>query len=114
MLDGEYGEGYEIAMSVLVKLGDIYGADRMLRVENVHIDGAAYGWINDSGLELVEKLASSGARFRVPATLNPSSIDFDMWQELKVPSCIANEQLRLTNALKRMGGIPTWTCAPYQ
>jgi hypothetical protein len=39
MLDGEYGEGYEIAMSVLVKLGDIYSADRMLKVENVHIDG---------------------------------------------------------------------------
>jgi hypothetical protein len=114
LLDGEYGEGYEIAMSVLAKLGDIYGADRMLRIENVHIDGAAYGWINDSGLELIEKLASSGACFRVPATLNPSSIDFDMWQELKIPSCVANKQLRLANALKRMGGIPTWTCAPYQ
>jgi len=114
MLDGEYGEGYEIAMSVLVKLGDIYGADRMLKVENVHIDGAAYGWINDSGLELIGKLASSGARFRVPATLNPSSIDFDMWQELKIPSHVARKQLRLAKALKRMGGTPTWTCAPYQ
>jgi len=114
MLDGEYGEGYEIAMSVLVKLGDIYGADRMLKVENVHIDGAAYGWINDSGLELIRKLASSGARFQVPATLNPSSIDFDMWQELKIPPQVARKQLRLTKALKKMGGTPTWTCAPYQ
>ena len=114
MLDGEYGEGYEIAMSVLVKLGDIYGADKMLNVENVHIDGAAYGWINDSGLELIGKLASSETHFRVPATLNPSSIDFDMWQELKIPSKVARKQLRLAKALQRMGGIPTWTCAPYQ
>jgi predicted aconitase len=114
MHDGEYGEGYEIAMSVLVKLGDIYGADRMLKMENVHIDGAAYGWINDSGLELIEKLASSGTHFRVPATLNPSSIDFDMWQKLKTPPQIARKQLKLAKALIRMGGTPTWTCAPYQ
>jgi len=49
MLNGEYGEGPEIAMSVLVKLGEMYGADKMLKIENVHIDGAAYGGINDSG-----------------------------------------------------------------
>ncbi len=55
ILNGEYGQGAEIAMSILVKLGDMYGADRMLNVENVHVDGAAYGWINDAGLELVEK-----------------------------------------------------------
>ena len=114
MLDGEFGEACEIAMSVLVKLGDIYGADRMLNVENVHIDGAAYGWINDAGLELVQKLASSGGRFRVPATLNPSSIDFDMWQELQIAPKVAKKQLRLAKALQSMGGTPTWTCAPYQ
>ena len=114
LLNGEHGEGAEIAMSVLVKLGEMYGADRMLNVENVHIDGAAYGWINDSGFELVERLCSSGTRFRVPATLNPSSIDFEMWKELKVPSWVAEKQLRLANALKKMGATPTWTCAPYQ
>lgn len=114
MLSGEYGQGPEIAMSILVKLGDMYGADRMLKIENVHIDGAAYGWINDAGLELVEKLSDSGARFRVPATLNPSSIDFDMWKELNIPSHLAKKQLRLANALKEMGATPTWTCAPYQ
>jgi predicted aconitase len=114
LLNGEHGEGAEIAMSVLVKLGEMYGADKMLNIENVHIDGAAYGWINDSGLELVEKLCNSGASFRVPATLNPSSIDFDMWKELKVPSWVAEKQFRLANALKKMGAAPTWTCAPYQ
>jgi hypothetical protein len=114
LLNGEHGEGAKIAMSVLVKLGEMYDADRMLNVENVHIDGSAYGWINDSGLELVEKFCSLGVRFRVPATLNPSSIDFDMWKELQMSSRVAEKQLRLANALKRMGATPTWTCAPYQ
>jgi predicted aconitase len=101
-------------MSVLVRLGEMYGADIMLDVENVHIDGAAYGWINDSGLEFVEKLCSSGVRFRVPATLNPSSIDFERWRQLKTPSWVAEKQYRLADALKKMGATPTWTCAPYQ
>ncbi|MGQ9551994.1 MAG: aconitase X [Candidatus Bathycorpusculaceae bacterium] len=114
VLDGEYGEGLRIAMSVLAKLGDIYKADRMVKVENVHIDGAAYGWISEAGLELVEKLCSAGATFRVPTTLNPSSIDFTIWRELQMPASVAAKQFRLARAFRRMGAIPTWTCAPYQ
>jgi hypothetical protein len=113
-LNGLHGEGPEIAMSVLAKLGDIYGAERMIRVESVHIDGAAYGWISDAGLELVEKFAKSGAAFRVPTTLNPSSIDFERWRELQIPDSIAKNQFKLARAFKKMGAIPTWTCAPYQ
>lgn len=114
MLNGEYGEAAEIAMSVLAKLGDIYRADRMVEVESVHIDGAAYGWIGDAGLELVERFCNSGAAFKVPATLNPSSIDFDTWREFGVPASIAQKQFRLAKAFMKMGAIPTWTCAPYQ
>lgn len=114
ILNGEHGEGPEIAMSVLVKLGDMYRATGMIRVESVHIDGAAYGWIFDSGLELVERLCKSQTIFRVPTTLNPSSIDFNMWQELGTSASIAEKQFRLAHAFKKMGAIPTWTCAPYQ
>lgn len=114
MLKGEYGEGPEIAMSVLVKLGDIYGADKMIGVESVHIDGAAYGWISDAGLELVERFCNSGAIFKVPTTLNPSSVDFDMWREFQIPAAVAEKQLRLAKAFKKMGAMPTWTCSPYQ
>jgi predicted aconitase len=113
-LKGEYGEGPEIAMAVLARLGDIYGADRMVKVESVHIDAAAYGWTSDAGLELVERFCSSGATFRVPTTLNPSSIDFHMWREFQIPDSIAEKQFRLARAFKKMGAIPTWTCAPYQ
>lgn len=114
MLKGDYGEGFEIAMSVLTKLGDMYGADRMINVENVHIDGAAYGWINDAGLDLVERFCKSGITFKVPTTLNPASIDFDQWKEFRIVSSVAEKQFRLATAFKKMGAIPTWTCAPYQ
>lgn len=114
MLDGEHGEAAEISMSVLAKLGDIYKAERMTEIENVHIDGGAYGWIDDAGLELVERFNNSGAAFKVPATLNPSSIDFSMWQEFQVPAPVVEKQLRLARAFMKMGACPTWTCTPYQ
>ncbi|MHA2602401.1 MAG: aconitase X [Candidatus Thorarchaeota archaeon SMTZ1-83] len=31
-LQGENGEAVQLAMSVLVKLGEMYGADRMIRI----------------------------------------------------------------------------------
>ena len=114
MLRGEVGEGHEIAMDVLTKLGDMYGADKMIDVTNVHIDGAAYGWISDAGLDLVERFCKSGITFKVPTTLNPSSIDFGLWKEFQVPVSVSGKQLRLAEAFRKMGAIPTWTCAPYQ
>ena len=114
VLHGEHGEVLETAMSVLVKMGDMYEADKMIKVDNVHIDAASYGTIYDAGLQFCEKFSSLGAAFKVPTTLNASAIDFDRWRELRIPASIAEKQVRLAEAYKRMGAITTWTCAPYQ
>jgi len=114
MLDGEYGEVFEIAMSVLVKMGDIYGAEGMIEIENAHIDAASYATIYDAGLQLCEKFSSLKACFKVPTTLNASAIDFTRWRELRLPSSLVEKQIRLEKAYKKMGAITTWTCAPYQ
>jgi len=42
MMGGEYGYGLETAMSVLIKLGDRYGADRMIDIDNVHVGASTY------------------------------------------------------------------------
>lgn len=114
VLDGESGEVLETAMSVLVKLGDMYEADKMIKVDNVHIDAASYATVYDAGLEFCEKVSSLGVSFEVPTTLNTSAIDLERWRELRIPASFAEKQIRLAEAYKRMGAIPTWTCAPYQ
>jgi len=114
VLDGEYGEALETAMSVLVKMGDMYGADRMIEIDNVHVDAASYATIYDAGLQFCEKFSSLGATFKVPTTLNASAIDFERWRELRIPESFAEKQIRLAEAYKRMGATTTWTCAPYQ
>jgi len=113
-LEGEHGHALEIAMSALVKLGDMYSADRMIKIDNVHVDASTYGGIHEAGLQFCRRLVKGGAVFRVPTTLCISAIDFDLWRELQVPNSFASKQMRLAEAYAKMGALPTWTCAPYQ
>jgi hypothetical protein len=41
MLAGENGKACELAMNILSDLGDLYGAERMIAVSQVHIDMTA-------------------------------------------------------------------------
>ena len=114
LLNGEHGHALEIAMSVLVKLGDMYGADKMIKIENTHVDASTYGGIHEAGLQFCKRLSKENARFRVPTTLCISAIDFAQWKELRIPKAFAEKQIELADAYSRMGAMPTWTCAPYQ
>ncbi|UCH03996.1 MAG: aconitase X catalytic domain-containing protein [Candidatus Thorarchaeota archaeon] len=113
-LQGENGEAIQLAMSVLVKLGEMYGADRMIQIENVHVDASSYYGISDAGMEFVEKLAGTGATYKVPTTLCIASIDFESCSEFGVSEECVEKQLRIAQAHSTMGADPTWTCAPYQ
>jgi len=113
-MEGEYGYPLEVAMSALVKVGDMYGADRMIDIDNVHVDASTYSGIYDAGLEFCKRLSREKARFRVPTTLCISAIDYHAWQKLRVPTSFARKQIQLAKAYAQMGATPTWTCAPYQ
>jgi len=114
LLDGEFGYALETAMSVLVKFGDMYGADKMIEIDNVHVDASTYSGIHEAGLQFCKTLANENARFKVPTTLCISAMDFSLWPQLRVPSKFAKKQMELADAYFRMGATPTWTCAPYQ
>ncbi|MFC1915005.1 aconitase X [Chloroflexota bacterium] len=113
MIDGKDGKAVAMAMTILSKLGQIYGAEEMIPISQVHIDSSAYKAIGEAGLEFAEKLADSGARFCVPTTLNPASRDIERWQEFRIPADFAEKSRRLEQAYLHMGATPTWTCAPY-
>jgi len=114
MLDGQYGKAVSMAMSILTKLGQIYDAEEMMPVTQVHIDSTFFQLLGDAGLEFVARLVDCEAKFCVPTSLNPSARDIERWQEFRVPLDFAEKSRRLEQAYLRMGAIPTWTCAPYQ
>ncbi len=60
ILDGNQGEAARIALSVLVDLGELFGANELMTVSQVHIDATLY--MVDAGLEFAEKNDRSGRR----------------------------------------------------
>lgn len=112
MLRGDHGPAVKMAMSILVRMAEVSGAKELLDITGAHIDSTVY--IGDAGLEFAERLASLGAKVRVPTTLNVSGLDEHHWREWAVPAEWARQAQRQMDAYRSMGTIPTWTCAPYQ
>ncbi len=112
LLAGEHGPAAQLALSILVRMAEVYGASELLDISAAHIDSTIY--IGEAGLEYAERLAGLGARVRVPTTLNVSGLDEYHWREWPVPADWAEKAHRQMVAYQSMGAVPTWTCAPYQ
>ena len=112
MLAGEHGPATQLAMSILVRMAEVWGAAELMSISAAHIDSTVY--IGEAGLEYAERLARLGARVAVPTTLNVSGLDEAHWREWPVPANWAENSYRQMVAYQSMGAVPTWTCAPYQ
>lgn len=112
MLNGEYGEAVELAMKIIVKVGESLGANRLIEVSHVHISGVSYSNIGDPGLRLIEKLAEKDGTFRVFTTVNPTCIDLSGNTDIFSKELIEG-QIKIIEALEKMGAKPTYTCIPY-
>jgi len=113
VIDGEKGEVTQRLFRLLVRLGDIYGADKMIPVGSVQVAGVSYKSIGDPGTEFLEDIASKGAKVKVLTYLNPAGMDLENWEKLGFPKDFAKNQLRIMDAFKKMGIVVTSTCTPY-
>src|SRR5438046_3599901 len=112
MADGEHGPAQALAMSILVRMAEVYEADELMDISQAHIDSTIY--LGDATLEFAERLAALGARVAVPTSLNVGAVDSCGWKDWAVPPEWAAKAARQMLAYERMGAAPTWTCAPYQ
>jgi len=113
ILNCEKGEVMERLFRLLVRLGDIYGADKMIPVGSVQVAGVSYKSIGDPGTEFLEDMASKGAKVKVLTYLNPAGMDLENWKEYGFPEDFAKNQLHIMDAFRRMGIVVTSTCTPY-
>jgi hypothetical protein len=108
---GELGDSLRKAMEILVALGDIYGADRLIPVRSVQVAGVSFKTIGEAGLEWISDLQGKVA---VPAVLNPAGMDLHRWREMGIDESFAKKQLEVVEAYRRLGVSPDCTCTPYQ
>jgi hypothetical protein len=112
-LAGDFGPGVRKAMEIVVALGRIYEARRLVAVGSVQVAGVSYRNLGEAGLEFLREWADQGARVRVPTTLNPAGMDLRAWQELGFSESFARRQAAVVEAYRRLGVRTTCTCTPY-
>ena len=113
ILNGAEGEVVERLFRLLVRLGDIYDAKKMVNIGSVQVAGVSYKSIGDPGLEFLEDIASKNTKVKILTFLNPAGMDLENWKNLGFPKDFAENQLRIINAFKKMGIVITSTCTPY-
>jgi len=113
MLAGERGEAVQRAMEIVVTLGRIYDAERLLPIESVQVAGVSYRNLGEAGLEFLRDWADKGARVRVRTTLNPAGMDLKNWRRMGISESFAGKQAEVVEVYTSMGIQPTCTCAPY-
>jgi predicted aconitase len=113
MLEGIQGKATQKAMQILVALGKIYKAHRMIPITSVQIAGVSYDNLGEAGLEFLTEMAQQGGKVRVLTTLNPAGMDIENWSTLGISAEFAERQQRVLDAFRRMNVVTTCSCTPY-
>jgi predicted aconitase len=109
-LAGENGETRQKMLELLVALGKVFGAERLVRIRSAQISGASYKTIGEYGLAW---LSSLDTRAVVPAVLNPIGMPRGRWQEMGIEPAFAERQQAVIAAYERLGINLECTCTPY-
>ena len=112
VLAGMHGRATRKSMEILVALGEIYGARRLIKVASAQIAGVSYDNLGEAGLAFLEEMAKDG-RAVVRSTLNPAGMDLDGWSRMGIDEEFAARQKKVIEAFEKMGVLITCTCTPY-
>lgn len=112
MLAGHEGRATQKSMQILVALGNIYGAKRLVSVSSVQVSGVSYKNLGDAGVEFLNELARDG-KARVKTTLNPAGMSLTDWRSQGIGSDFARKQFQVIDAYRKLGLEISCTCTPY-
>ena len=99
-------------MRLVVRAAEATDATELIDVTGAHVDSCLYH--GEASLDFVDRLASGGARVRIPTTLNVGAVDL-LHPELNRGDPRVSERGRLLmDRYRALGARPTFTCAPYQ
>ncbi len=110
VLAGEYGETPAKMLEILIALGKVFGAERLIPVRSVQVSGASYKTIGEYGLEWLQGL---DAHVVVPTIVNPVGMSRNRYQEMGIDSRFVEKQIEILHAYEKLGASLECTCTPY-
>jgi len=112
ILSGEQGWANQTCMKILVRLGELFGAEKLIPITSAHVSGISYKTLGDAPIEYLKAMADANAEVKVKTTLNPQSLDPE-YLIRKLPIELRNKQLKILKQFDRMGMTESLTCTPY-
>ena len=110
--DGEHGWASQICMKILVRLGDLFNADKLIPISSAHVSGVSYKTLGDASAEFLKALADAGGKAHARATLNPQSFDAEYLKQ-RLPAELYERQMNIIEQFEKMSFIQSLTCTPY-
>jgi predicted aconitase len=110
--DGENGWANQTCIRILVRLGELFNAEKLIPINSAHVSGVSYKTLGDAPIEFLRALADADARVKVRTTLNPQSLDAQYLAK-KLPKRLLKPQLDILEQFEKMGLEQSLTCTPY-
>jgi predicted aconitase len=110
--DGEHGWANQKCMEILVRLGELFDARKLVPISSAHVSGISYKTLGDAPIEFLKALADADGKAKVKATLNPQSLDTEYLVK-RLPKRTVEKQQAILKQFERMNFTPSLTCTPY-
>jgi predicted aconitase len=101
-------------MKILVNLGDLEEAGRLIPIVSAHVSGVSYHTAGEGLIKLLGELNGMGAKVSVPTSLNPAGMDLERWKEIGYPDDFAGKQNTIIDLYASLGIDITCSCIPYE
>ncbi len=111
MASGKYGPGIEKCMNILIRIGEAFGAEQMVRIASAHtMPKEPPDLLN----EMTEGTTQTGAFTTLHSLM--SAFDPYCWQKMGIPEAFASRELSIykerLDVHSRLGFYQTYTCLP--
>jgi predicted aconitase len=114
-VSGEHGRAVELAYRVLLAIGRLSNAEKLIPIKWAHVSGVSFLTIGDYGLDFLQSISKEkSAKFRVFTTVNPCGMDIENWDRLNIPADYAEKQLKIIGAYEKLGIASSFTCIPFE
>jgi predicted aconitase len=112
ILLGERGWAKQISLKILVHLGEMFDAKRLIPIDSAHVSGVSYKTLGEPPIEFLKALADDEARVKIRTTLNPQGLD-STYLRTRIPENLQKSQETILTQYERMGLAQSLTCTPY-